>query len=373
MNLTAIPLEARRRVGTWLALWAAMVLVLVLVGGATRLTESGLSITEWKPVTGVIPPLDRAAWEAEFARYQQIPEYQQLKLGMTLAQFQGIYLWEFTHRLWARLVGLALALPLAIFFWRREVRGPLGRRIAAILVLTGLQGAMGWYMVKSGLTVRTDVSQYRLAAHLGLALVIYALAVWTAAELLGVGAGTIHEDSPGEAARGKLRRRSAWFAGFVFFTIVSGAFVAGLNAGLAWNTFPLMGGQVVPPGYSTLSPWYLNLFENVAAVQFHHRLLGMTVALLAVLLWRSSRGATLPVAARTAFAALALLALAQVGLGITTLLLHVPVLVAVLHQLGAVLVLTAALLALAALQTTDGRQSLPAVVEVSPALPVSSR
>ena len=363
----------------WLALWAAMVLVLVLIGGATRLTESGLSITEWKPVTGVIPPLDRAGWEAEFARYQQIPEYQQLNIGMTLARFQGIYLWEFTHRLWARLVGLALALPLAIFFWRREVRGPLGRRLGAILVLTGLQGAMGWYMVKSGLTVRTDVSQYRLAAHLALALVIYALAVWTAAELLGLsGAASSAEldlglrRGDGGSAR-RLRHRSAWFAGFVFFTIVSGAFVAGLNAGLAWNTFPLMGGHLVPPGYSTLSPWYLNLFENVAAVQFHHRLLGMTVSLLTVLLWRSSRGAELPGAARKAFSALALLALLQVGLGIATLLLHVPVLLAVLHQFGAVLVLTAAILAWAGLQTTDGRQTLPAVVDASTALPVSSR
>jgi heme a synthase len=356
-----------------------MVLLLVLIGGATRLTESGLSITEWKPVTGVIPPLDRAGWEAEFARYQQIPEYQQLNIGMTLAQFQGIYLWEFTHRLWARLVGLALALPLAVFLWRRDVRGPLGWRIGAILILTGLQGAMGWYMVKSGLTVRTDVSQYRLAAHLALALVIYALAVWTAAELLGFSGGTTSAKlDPGlrrgdDGAAGRLRRRSAWFAGFVFFTIVSGAFVAGLNAGLAWNTFPLMGGQVVPPGYLTLTPWYLNLFENVAAVQFHHRLLGMSVALLAVLLWQSSRGVPLPAAARKAFTALAVLALVQMGLGITTLLLHVPVLAAVLHQLGAVLVLTAALLALAALQTTDGRQTLPAVVDASPALPVSSR
>ena len=373
MNLSEMPQAARRRVGTWLALWAAMVLLLVLIGGATRLTESGLSITEWKPVTGVVPPLDHASWEAEFARYQQIPEYQQLNIGMTLAEFQGIYLWEFTHRLWARLVGLALALPLAVFLWRREVRGPLGWRIGAILILTGLQGAMGWYMVKSGLTVRTDVSQYRLAAHLALALVIYALAVWTAAELLGVGAGAARDPAPDDPSRAQLRRRSAWFAGFVFFTIVSGAFVAGLNAGLAWNTFPLMGGQVVPPGYLTLSPWYLNLFENVAAVQFHHRLLGMSVALLAVLLWQSSRGVPLPATARKAFTALAVLALAQMGLGITTLLFHVPVLVAVLHQLGAVLVLTAALLALAALQTTDGRQTLPAVVAANPALPVSSR
>jgi cytochrome c oxidase assembly protein subunit 15 len=369
MNLNEMTGESRRRVGIWLALWAAMVLVLVLVGGATRLTESGLSITEWKPVTGVIPPLNQAAWQEEFSRYQQIPEYQQLNVGMSLAQFQVIYLWEFSHRFWARLVGLALALPLLFFLWRREVRGALAWRIGGILLLTGLQGAMGWYMVKSGLTVRTDVSQYRLAAHLALALVVYALAVGTAAELLGVGNREAVLEPVGEE---RLRHRTAWFAGFVFFTIISGAFVAGLDAGHAWNTFPLMGGQVVPPGYAALTPWYLNAFENIAAVQFHHRLLGLTAALLSVLLWRSSKGIPLPAQARRWFAMLPLLASLQVALGITTLLLHVPVSLGVLHQLGAVLVLTAGLLALASLQTRSGRRNAPAAFVSSPANPVSS-
>jgi cytochrome c oxidase assembly protein subunit 15 len=379
LSLDTMAPESRLRVGRWLALWAGMVLLLVLIGGATRLTESGLSITEWKPITGVIPPLDRAAWEAEFARYQHIPEYRQLNARMSLAEFQVIYLWEFTHRLWARLVGLALAAPLAFFLWRREVRGPLAWRIGGILLLTGLQGAMGWYMVQSGLSLRTDVSQYRLAAHLALALVIYALAVWTAAELLGWSGGASSAEldpgprrGDGGAAR-RLRRRTTWVVGFVFFTIVSGAFVAGLNAGLAWNTFPLMGGRVVPPGYSALSPWYLNIFENIAAVQFHHRMLGMAAAVLAVLLWLSSCAAVPSGPARKAFAALAGLALVQVALGITTLLLGVPVLVAVLHQLGAVLVLTAALLARAALQTTNGRQTMPAVVKSGTTAPVSPR
>ena len=371
MNLDLVSAETQRRVGTGLALWAGMVLLLVLIGGATRLTESGLSITEWKPVTGVLPPLNRAAWEAEFDRYRQIPEYQQLNAGMSLPQFQVIYLWEFTHRLWARLVGLALAVPLLYFAWRRDVRGPLAWRIGGILVLTGLQGAMGWYMVKSGLTVRTDVSQYRLAAHLALALVVYGLAVWTAAELLGFRHRNPDEAKEGEVAG--LRRRTGWFAALVFLTIVSGAFVAGLDAGRAWNTFPLMGGRLVPPGYASLSPWYLNAFENVAAVQFHHRLLGMAVALLAVLLWRRSREVPLPAGARVPFLALAILAVVQMGLGITTLLLHVPVVMGVLHQLGAVLVLTAALLGLSALQTTNGRRASPAVVDRGAARPVSSR
>lgn len=358
-------MTARRRVGAWLAVWAGMVVLLVVIGGATRLTESGLSITEWKPVTGVVPPLDRAAWEREFARYQQIPEYQQLNRGMSLAQFQVIYLWEFTHRLWARLVGLAFALPLAVFLWRREVSGALAWRLGGLLVLLGLQGAMGWYMVQSGLTLRTDVSQYRLAGHLALALALYASAVWTAADLLGMPGRGVMPGGAGGA--GRLGRLTGMFVGFTFLTIVSGAFVAGLNAGSAWNTFPLMGGRVVPPGYLAMSPWYRNLFENVAAVQFDHRLLGLGVAVSAILLWRASQRVALTTSGRTAFAALPLAALLQATLGITTLLLRVPVPVAVLHQLGAVLVLTAGLLALAGLQTTDGRQDAPAVVDASPA------
>lgn len=345
---------ARRRVGLWLALWAGMVVVLIAIGGATRLTESGLSITEWKPVTGVVPPLSREAWEAEFSRYQQIPEYQQLNRGMTLEQFKVIYLWEFTHRLWARLVGVAFALPLVVFLLRREVQGALARRLGALLLLLGLQGAMGWYMVQSGLTVRTDVSQYRLAAHLALALVIYAVAVWAAAGLLGVGA---EKGSPGAPeALARLGRRVRWYTGFVFVTIVSGAFVAGLNAGFSWNTFPLMGGQVVPPGYGALAPWYRNAFENAAAVQFHHRILALAALLLAVLLWRGSRAVELPRATRRFVAAVPWLALVQAGLGVATLLLAVPVPLGVLHQLGAVALFTASLLATASLQTHDGRR-----------------
>lgn len=370
MSGTGMRPATRRRLGWWLATWAGMVLVLVLVGGATRLTESGLSITEWKPVTGVIPPLDEALWEAEFARYKQIPEYTELNAGMTLAQFKVIYLWEFAHRFWARLVGLALALPLAWFLWRRQLPAPMARRIGLILLLTALQGALGWYMVKSGLSGRTDVSQYRLAAHLSLALLVYAMAVWTAAGLFGFGRGVQSDKGEGDGV-GTLRHRTAWFAGFVFITIVSGAFVAGLDAGHSWNTFPLMGGALVPPGYLALSPWYLNLFENVAAVQFHHRLLGLSVAVLAFLLWRSSRGASLAGPGRRIYAALALLALLQVALGVATLLLRVPVPMGVLHQLGAVLVLTAALLARAGLETTNGRQDLPAAAEVESLPPVS--
>jgi cytochrome c oxidase assembly protein subunit 15 len=349
-----------RPVGLWLAAWAAMVLLTVVIGGITRLTESGLSITEWRPVSGTLPPLSAADWEAEFSRYRQIPEYRLHNADMTLAGFKRIYLVEYVHRLWARLVGLAFAVPFLVLVATRMVSGPLARRLALLLVLLALQGAMGWYMVQSGLTVRTDVSQYRLAAHLGLALVIYVITVWTAADLLGVGQADGRTAGQAESA---LRRVVAGFAFYVFLTILSGAFVAGLDAGKTWNTFPLMGGRFIPPGYGALTPWYLNLFENPAAVQFHHRMLGLSVLLGSLVLWRMGRRIA-PFASRRALGALALLALAQAGLGVATLLLAVPIPIAALHQAGAVLVLTAAVLAAKGLQTSTG---------TPPGTPVHSR
>lgn len=185
LPFSAIPKPHRRALGRWLTLWAVMVLLTVVIGGVTRLTESGLSITEWAPVTGIVPPLSETAWNRAFTRYQAIPEYQQFNRGMSLADFKRIFLWEYIHRLWARLVGLALVIPFVVFLARRYVRGALARRLAILLLLTAAQGALGWFMVASGLSVRTDVSQYRLAAHLALALVIYAATIWTAADVLG--------------------------------------------------------------------------------------------------------------------------------------------------------------------------------------------
>ena len=334
---------ARRLVGRWLAIWAGMVFLTVVIGGATRLTESGLSITEWKPVSGVVPPLSPAAWQEEFAKYQRIPEYQQLNRGMSLPEFQRIFLWEYVHRLWARLVGLAFAVPLAVFLMRRLVSPALARRLGLVLLLTGAQAAMGWYMVKSGLSERTDVSQYRLAAHLSLALVIYVLTVWTAADLL--------RSAPAAGAESAgIRRGALGLAALVFLTAVAGAFVAGLDAGKAYNTFPLMGGRVIPEGYLQLAPWWRNLFEHVPAVQFNHRVLGVTTVLAAVALWLAARGRALPDAATRLCALVALTAVLQAALGIATLLLAVPVPIAVLHQGGAVALLTVTTLLLHALR-----------------------
>ena len=329
-----MPSSDPRPVARWLYAWCAMLVALVVIGGVTRLTESGLSITEWKPVSGVLPPLSHAAWEAEFAKYQQIPEYREKNAGMTLGQFQRIFFWEYLHRLWARLLGLAFALPLAWFVVTKRVRGPLARRLALILVLIGAQGALGWYMVRSGLVDRVDVSQYRLAAHLALALAIYALALWTAAGL---------SRAPGTAGDPRLVRPAALFAAYVFLTIIAGAFVAGLDAGHAWNTFPWMGGSFVPAGYGQLTPAWRNAFDNPAAVQFHHRWLGLGAlagALGVALLARRSGVA----AVRRGGWYLLGAAGVQVALGLATLLLAVPIPVAALHQFGAVILLTSALL-----------------------------
>jgi cytochrome c oxidase assembly protein subunit 15 len=311
-----------------------MLVGLVVIGGVTRLTESGLSITEWKPVTGILPPLSHTAWEEEFGRYQQIPEYREKNAGMTLGEFQRIFFWEYLHRLWARLLGLAFAVPLAWFVATKRVDRPLARRLVLILLLVGAQGALGWYMVRSGLVDRVDVSQYRLAAHLGLALVIYALTLWTAAGLAR---------APGTPGDPRVARPAALFAGYLFLTILAGAFVAGLDAGHAWNTFPLMGGGLIPAGYGQLTPAWRNVFDNPAAVQFHHRWLGIGALLGALALALRTRRSEVPAVRREGRNVLGAAGV-QVALGLATLLLAVPIPVAALHQLGAVVLLTAALL-----------------------------
>jgi cytochrome c oxidase assembly protein subunit 15 len=331
---------ALRAIGRWLALWAAMVGVLILIGGATRLTESGLSITEWQPVSGVIPPMSTTAWNEEFAKYKQIPQYRELHAEMTLAQFKSIFLWEYVHRLWARLLGVALALPLLWFALRRRIPPRLWPRLVGLLVLLGLQGALGWWMVESGLSVRTSVSQYRLAAHLVTALALYSFAVWTAAELIAPRGTRSADDDDPIRARGLIV-----FALLVPFTAASGAFVAGLHAGKIYNTFPLMGNGIVPAEYGRLNPFWVNMFENPAAVQFDHRVLATITFCFAIWVWFRSRRAKNPRVVRATRLVLAA-AILQVALGISTLLLSVPVALGVAHQAGAVLLLTAALLAL---------------------------
>jgi heme a synthase len=325
--------SARRAGAIWLVCCCAMIFAMVVIGGITRLTESGLSITEWKPVTGALPPLSAEDWRREFELYRQIPQAQTVHVGMTLDEFKTIYFWEYLHRLWGRLIGLVYAIPLVWFAARRKIPAGLFWPLAGIFGLGALQGVIGWWMVTSGLSVRTDVSQYRLVIHLGLALVIYVATLWTALGLMSAERGD--EASPG------LRAAASAALALVFITALSGGFVAGLDAGLAYNTFPLMDGELVPSGYAHLSPFWLNWFENATAVQFNHRLLAITTFAVASgtwLAWRQAAGGTI----RRLLDLLLAAGCLQVALGIATLLLAVPVALGALHQAGAVLLLTAA-------------------------------
>ena len=330
--------QQNRGVALWLLACCALVFAMVVVGGVTRLTHSGLSIVEWQPIVGTLPPLNQEQWQETFLRYQQTPEYQRVNQGMSLAAFKGIFWWEYFHRLLGRLIGVAFLLPLLWFALRGKIERRLVPRLIGIFVLGGLQGAMGWYMVKSGLVDDPRVSQYRLTAHLGLAFLIYAAMFWTALDLIPPRAAVGSNDR----LRG-LRRIAAALAGLVFVLALSGGFVAGIRAGLAYNTFPLMSGHVVPPGMFVIEPWYLNFFNNMATVQFDHRLLAWALAFLVPWFWLHTRREAIPQRARLGIHLLVAAVALQIALGIATLLLLVPVALAVAHQAGALLVFTAAL------------------------------
>jgi heme a synthase len=320
---------------TWLFAVAGLVLVMVSVGGATRLTGSGLSITEWQPIMGTLPPLSEAAWLAAFDKYKQIPQYTLLNKGMSLSAFKYIFWWEWSHRFLGRVIGAAFLLPFLYFLARGAVRGPLAARLWGLFALGGLQGALGWFMVQSGLSQRTDVSQYRLAAHLLLASVLLASLLWTALDL-----------ARDQRQRSQSRSVSAITAGvilaLVFLQIGAGALVAGMKAGLAYNTWPLMDGRIIPGGLGAMTPIWLNVFENAATVQFDHRMLAY--ALAALVAWhcaRVLRNTDTPPQRASAKALLVTLAL-QIGIGIWTLLAHVPLPLGLAHQATAMLVLAAA-------------------------------
>jgi heme a synthase len=328
----------RRQIALWLLVCCGLVFCMVILGGATRLTGSGLSMVHWKPVTGVIPPMDQSTWEREFSAYQRSPEYQKINLGMSLDEFKQIFWFEFAHRLLGRSIGLVFLLPFLYFWIRRRIPRALAPKLVAIFVLGGLQGVLGWYMVKSGLVDNPHVSQYRLTAHLVAALLIYAYMLWVALGLL-----TPRPPSGARDGLAPLRRYGLVLTTLVVVTIVSGGFVAGLKAGYAYNTFPLMGGQLIPEGILQLQPVHLNFFENIATVQFDHRVLAISTLVTAIGFWFFSRRFDLGGRTRLGFSLMAVAALIQVSLGIATLLLHVPVSVAVIHQGGAIVLFTAAL------------------------------
>ena len=313
-------------VRNWLIAIAAMIFFMIVLGALTRLSESGLSMVEWKPVTGWLPPLSEAAWHAELQKYLSSPQGRLINRDFAVGDFQQIFWLEYLHRLWGRLIGLAFALPLAWFWWRRCLTPWLKPRLLALLVLGGLQGALGWAMVASGLVDRPSVSHYRLAAHLLLAVAVYAYTVWL---ILMLGRQTAQRDDP------RTARKAASLIGLLFVVLTWGALMAGLRAGTAHNTFPTMSGYWIPPGLFDLSPWWINPFENGTTIQFIHRWLAMLLV-LGVL--------ALPIRARRPEAWLASgMALLQLGLGIGTILSGVNIALATAHQAGAVLLLTALL------------------------------
>lgn len=311
---------ARRQVALWLLLCSAMVFAILVVGGVTRLTHSGLSIVEWQPIVGVIPPLNQQEWEDTFEKYKLTPEYQQVNHRMALAEFKGIFYWEYWHRVLGRLVGVVFLLPFLYFWLRRKLAPALVPKLLGIFVLGGLQGAMGWYMVKSGLVDDPRVSHYRLTAHLSLAFLIFVAMFWLALGLLSERVRTTHD-----VQLRQLQRVAFWLALLVGYMVVSGGLVAGIRAGKAYNTFPLMHGHVLPPESFIIDPWYLNFFNNMALVQFDHRLGAWLLAFLVPWLWWKLSRAVVSRRVRLAATLLLIVLLAQIGLGIATLLLAVPV------------------------------------------------
>jgi cytochrome c oxidase assembly protein subunit 15 len=332
--MTVNPQDINRKIATWLLTCCALVFFMVVLGGVTRLTGSGLSMVDWRPVTGVLPPLNDDAWQRTFEMYQQSPEFQKKNSFMDVDDFKGIFWLEYLHRLLGRVIGVVFLLPFLYFVARGWIRRDEWLKYGAMFVLGGFQGLLGWYMVKSGLVDNPNVSQYRLTAHLVSAFLIYAYMLWVALSLL-------YPSADG--------RRHAWYGrslamtAMITITVVSGGFVAGLKAGKIYNTFPMMGQYWVPPDVMTLEPWWRNLFDNMATVQFDHRVLAITTFLLIVTLWFRLPRTDLPSRARKGVNALLHTGILQVALGIATLLLVVPVPLAAAHQGIGMLLFTAAL------------------------------
>jgi len=331
-----VPPARSGAVGIWLLACAMLVYAMVVVGGVTRLTGSGLSMVRWHPVSGVLPPVGAEAWQREFDAYRASPEYRLVNRGMSLAEFRRIFWMEYAHRLLGRGVGIAFLVPFLVFLAMRAIPRGMTPRLVGVFVLGGLQGVLGWYMVKSGLVDEPRVSQYRLAAHLSLAVVIYVCLLALALQLLGLrgpsGAAATRSDA--------VRKLALASGGAVFVTLVMGAFVAGLEAGYLHPTFPTMSGYWVPPGMFEAAPWWRNFFENPVTAQFTHRVLAFVSGAAVVAAWVASLGARVPRRARLwAHASLAAVTF-QIGLGISTLLLHVPIPLAAGHQAGAIALLT---------------------------------
>ena len=330
-TLPVAPRPRPRAIALWLLAIATLVFLMVVVGGITRLTESGLSIVRWEPVSGAIPPIGDEAWAEEFAAYKQSPQYRQVNSGMSLDDFKTIYFWEYVHRLLGRIIGLAFALPLAWFAWKRAIPSGYGWKLAGLLGLGALQGAIGWWMVASGLVDRPDVSHIRLAVHLLAALAIFGALLWVALDLLNL---ADHGSHPA-----RMPTAGIWLLSLLFLQFLFGAYVAGLEAGYAYSSWPKMGDQWFPAEAPMLEPWLRNFVDNPIMVQFVHRWLAIAVAAAALILARGAWARGEREAAGILLGAVAL----QILLGILTLLSGVELGIAAAHQATAVLLLAAAL------------------------------
>ena len=322
-------------VGFWLLSCCLMVGFMILLGGATRLTESGLSIVDWNLFTGLLPPTNQNDWNALFSAYRTSPEFLKINFWMSVDDFKSIYWLEYLHRLWGRLIGLVFLLPFLYFLIRRKIGINLSWKLSGIFLLICLQGLLGWYMVKSGLIEEPYVSQYRLAAHLGLAFIIFGFLFWYSLKCL-------------DHKRHRVKERWLHVSAFaivscIFITIIWGAFVAGLDAGLAYNTFPFMDGQIVPKDLLNLSPWWINFFENTAAVQFTHRLTAVGTVTFTILFFLFSLRTSIDAATSRSIKLLVILAVGQMALGVGTLLFEVAMPLALLHQFGALALFTSSI------------------------------
>ena len=330
--------DSHKAIAIWLLVCCATIFGMVVLGGVTRLTGSGLSMVQWAPIMGILPPLNQEAWQHAFDLYQQYPEFQLKNFHMSLDEFKSIFWFEYAHRLLGRSIGLLFFIPFMYFLLSGKINRFLAPKLLALFVLGGLQGLMGWYMVKSGLVDNPHVSQYRLTAHLTLAIVIYAYMFWIALDLLRP-----KERSAIRVNEPKLIRLASIITAVIFITIVSGGFVAGTRAGFVFNTFPLMNGQLIPDGLFLLEPSWRNFFENIITVQFDHRVLATLLFLIIPAFWLKARKLELEAMTHTSIYILLAALTLQITLGISTLLLIVPVSLAAAHQGGAVILLTAAL------------------------------
>ncbi|MEE9321558.1 MAG: COX15/CtaA family protein [Granulosicoccus sp.] len=328
----------QKPIAVWLLLCCVIVFAMIVLGGITRLTGSGLSMVEWAPILGILPPVGEAQWGEVFLLYQQYPEYKLKNAGMSLSGFKSIFWFEYAHRLLGRSIGIIFLLPFLYFLFRKKITRMLVPKLITLFVLGGLQGLMGWYMVKSGLIDNPHVSQYRLTAHLMLAVAIYTYMFWVALDLLYP---NVNDDV--RHINQTLSRLSLVIACIILLTITSGGFVAGTHAGLVYNTFPLMAGRLIPTGLTELSPVWLNIFENLTAIQFNHRVLATLLSLCIPAFWLIGRKTNQEARVRVGFHLLLAILVLQVTLGISTLLLRVPVNLAAAHQANAIVLLTISL------------------------------